>query len=147
MSPGIIFRKGFPEKSSSNLLSGDKNNEQNLDRQVQEGFEMEGKGTHWEKGRSLKDYCSYNKRYRWISEGHNLVWKLGGGCGRRAEEAGEPRGDCNIKKVDAVARTSTCRDPLECFKVETWCDWICIVGKSPQILWKPEVNVQFSKED
>lgn len=46
MSLGGIFREGFPEKPSSNLLIRDMNNEQNLAKQLQEGFRMEAMGAH-----------------------------------------------------------------------------------------------------
>ena len=46
MSLEGIFGEGFSEKSSSNFLIGNLNNEQNLAKQGQEVFGMEGKVAH-----------------------------------------------------------------------------------------------------
>lgn len=78
-----------------------------------------------------------------------------GGCGRRADEAGELCADSTMKNktnkssMQWLIRTLMCvnQGASRCFKAETSGDWICILENFPQVPWKPEVNVQFSKED
>lgn len=151
---GEIFREGFPEKVTSHQIyeewakvshastgkfrDGRDRKPTDRKREASKVIAVRGRGMD----ETLNDVIENRRRRVWKKNkwSWRVMW-LG--------TATQKTKQTNKNLMQWLRRTSMCMDqePSRVLKAKMSCDWVCILENCPQVPWKPEVNVQFSKED